>query len=72
LILFGIPAEASAAECTDSWIGPGEGSWTAGVNWSAGHAPGETDVACIGAGKTVKLTAAGANSVRGLQGGGVL
>jgi RHS repeat-associated protein len=48
------PAAASAAECTDTWIGPTESTWQTASNWSAGHVPGATDVACIGAGKTVK------------------
>jgi RHS repeat-associated protein len=49
-----LPSTASAAECTDTWIGPTESTWQTAANWSAGHVPGATDVACIGAGKTVK------------------
>lgn len=61
-----------AAECTNSWTGPAEGSWGTVGNWSAGHVPDESDVACIGSGKTVKLVAGGTQSVQGLQGAGAL
>lgn len=71
LLLACLPAAASAAECTDTYTGPWEGSWTAAVNWSAGT-PGEADVACIPAGKKVSMTAAGLNLVKGLQGEGAL
>jgi hypothetical protein len=71
LALAGLPAIASAAECTDTWTGPAEGSWGTASNWSAGHAPGESDVACIGLGKTVNMTS-GTNSVQGIQGEGTL
>jgi len=50
-----MPAKASAAECTDTWIGPAEGSWAIAANWSAAHVPSEADVACIQAGKAVKV-----------------
>jgi hypothetical protein len=72
LSLAGLPAFASAAECTDTWTGPAEGSWGTASSWSAGHAPGESDVACIGSGKTVNMTAAGTNTVQGVQGAGKL
>jgi len=61
-----------ASACTDSYIGPAEGSWATAANWSAGHPPTEADVACIGAGKSTKMTAAGVNAVAGLQGEGTL
>jgi RHS repeat-associated protein len=55
------PAGASAEPlCTDTWTGASEGEWTTAANWSAGHAPGSTDVACIGAGKTAKVTGSAA------------
>jgi RHS repeat-associated protein len=54
LTFGGFPATASAAECTNTWIGAAESTWQTASNWSAGHVPGATDVACIGAGKTVK------------------
>jgi RHS repeat-associated protein len=71
LLLAALPAFASAAECTDTYTGSWEGSWTAAVNWSAGT-PGEADVACIPSGKKVSMTAAGLNQVKGLQGEGTL
>ncbi len=49
---------ATAAECTNTWTGPSEGSWKKVANWSAGHAPSSTDVACIGSGSTVKVNEA--------------
>ncbi len=52
------PAFASAAECTDTWTGPAEGSWASAANWSAGHVPTTSDVACIGSGKTAKVNEA--------------
>jgi RHS repeat-associated protein len=72
LSLAVLPAIASAAECTDTWIGPAEGNWGTASSWSAGHAPGESDVACIGSGKTVNMIAAGTNPVQGVQGAGKL
>ncbi|MGN6276886.1 MAG: SMP-30/gluconolactonase/LRE family protein [Solirubrobacterales bacterium] len=71
LLLLALCATASAAECTDTWTGSSEGSWTTGSNWSAG-VPGEADVACIGAGKTVNVSAAGLTLVKGLEGEGGL
>ncbi len=65
------PGSALAAECTDTWTGPAEGSWANASNWSAGHAPGESDVACIGSGNTVNVTG-GTPSVQGVQGEGTL
>jgi RHS repeat-associated protein len=64
------PPRAFAAECTDTWTGPAEGSWAIASNWSAG-VPGEGDVACIGSGKTVNVTG-GTPSVQGVQGEGTL
>jgi RHS repeat-associated protein len=56
-----VPASASAEPlCTDTWTGASEGEWTTAANWSAGHAPGSTDVACIGAGKTAKVNGSAA------------
>lgn len=65
------PATAVAAECTDTWTGPAEGTWSTVANWSAGHVPGEADIACIGSGKTVNMTT-GTGSVKGIQGEGTL
>jgi RHS repeat-associated protein len=67
------PAAASAAECTDNYTGSAEGSWLTAGNWSAGHVPGATDVACIGAGKSVKFSNGGnTNQVAVVQGEGSL
>jgi hypothetical protein len=66
-----LPAVASAAECTDTWTGPAEGTWQTAANWSAGHVPTSFDVACIGSGKTAKVTA-GTNPVGVVQGEGTV
>lgn len=65
------PALASAAGCTDTWVGPAEGTWTTVSSWSSGHVPTEADVACIGSGKSVKVTS-GTNKVGAVQGEGGL
>ena len=66
-----LPSVASAAECTNTWTGPAESSWTTAGNWSAGHVPNESDVACIGSGKTVNITS-GTQKVSVVQGEGAL
>ncbi len=66
------PAIASAESlCTDTWTGPAEGSWRTAEDWSAGKVPSSTDVACIGSGKTVKVTE-GTNQAGVVQGAGTL
>jgi RHS repeat-associated protein len=55
LLTLALPSAAAAAECTDTWIGPAESKWDYNEYWSAGHAPTESDVACIGSGKTVRV-----------------
>ncbi len=51
------PVGASAEPlCTDTWTGPIEGTWQTASNWSTGSVPGSSDVACVGAGKSVKVT----------------
>jgi RHS repeat-associated protein len=56
-ILVLAPASALAEPvCTDTWTGPNEGTWQTAGNWSTGKVPSSTDVACIEAGKTVKVT----------------
>lgn len=67
-----LPSTAAAAECTNTWTGPAEGSWTTAANWSAGHVPTETDVACIGSGKTVNILASGTQKASVVQGEGAL
>jgi hypothetical protein len=50
-------AIVSETNCTDTWTGPSTGaSWSTGANWSAGHAPGSTDLACIGPDTTIQIT----------------
>lgn len=71
LLLVGVfalaPGSASAEPlCTDTWTGPVEGNWTTAEDWSTGKAPTSTDVACIGAEKTVSLTE-GANKTGVLE-----
>jgi RHS repeat-associated protein len=66
------PAGASAESlCTDTWTGPSEGSWETASNWSGGHIPGSSDVACIGSGKTV-TAASGTHQAGVVQGEGTL
>ncbi|MGH2853538.1 MAG: DUF6531 domain-containing protein [Solirubrobacteraceae bacterium] len=56
-VLAVVPAGASAEPlCTDNWTGPSEGAWQTASNWSTGKAPGSSDVVCIEAGRTVKVT----------------
>jgi RHS repeat-associated protein len=67
-----VPSAASAESlCTNTWTGPSEGSWLTAADWSAAHVPTSTDVACIGSGKTVKVTEA-TNQTGVLQGEGTL
>jgi len=55
LAILAVTAADASAEplCTNTWIGGAEGNWQEAANWSAGHAPTSTDVACIGTGKKV-------------------
>lgn len=57
LVVLLTAASAQAAECTNTWKGPVEGEWATVANWSAGHVPNESDVACIGSGKTARVKA---------------
>jgi RHS repeat-associated protein len=67
-----LPAGAWAEPvCTDTWTGPAEGPWTTAEDWSTGKVPTSTDVACIGTGKTVKVTE-GVNHTGIVQGEGAL
>ena len=66
-----LPTAAVAAECTDTWVGASEGTWQTATNWSAGHVPTSSDVACIGSGKTVKVSS-GTNKVGIVQSEGTL
>ncbi|HEX3174589.1 MAG TPA: hypothetical protein VHQ43_10300, partial [Solirubrobacterales bacterium] len=73
LILLAVllPSIALAAECTNTWSGPAEGSWQTASNWSAGHLPTSGEVACIGAGKTANLSS-GTQQVGVVQGEGAV
>lgn len=72
VVSCGVPVLASAEPvCTDTWTGPAEGKWSESVNWSAGHVPTSSDVACIGSGKTVTLSS-GAGVAGVVQGAGSL
>jgi Ig domain of plant-specific actin-binding protein/Bacterial Ig-like domain len=58
--------------CTDTWTGDaGDGLWQTAANWSTGAVPAANDVACIGAGETVDVTA-GANQVSSIEDEGAL
>ncbi len=70
LLMVGSPAAHAESLCTDTWVGPAEGSWTTVSDWSSAKVPGTSDVACIGSGKTVTLT--GTQSVEVVQGEGSL
>jgi RHS repeat-associated protein len=54
--VLALPATASAAACGNTWGGPAEGSWGTPANWSAGHVPTSSEVACIGSGVTVEAS----------------
>lgn len=69
LLLLVLPGAAQAAECTNTWTGPTEGNWATAGNWSAGHAPTSSEVACIGAEKTAKVNS-GSQTAAAIQGEG--
>ncbi|MBK9571447.1 MAG: hypothetical protein IPO43_01420 [Rhodoferax sp.] len=54
-MMLGTAMSASAATCT--W-NPATGNWNVGANWSCGFVPVNLDLAVIGSGKTVTVTAA--------------
>jgi hypothetical protein len=56
LVVLVLPAVASAAVCTNTYKGPAEGEYQIAANWSAEHVPTSSDVVCVGAGETVKVT----------------
>ena len=66
-----LPSSALSAECTTSWVGPVEGTWQTASNWSAGSVPTESDVVCIGSGKTVNVNS-GVNKAGVIQSEGTL
>jgi RHS repeat-associated protein len=55
--LLGLGVALARAEplCTDTWAGASEGAWAVASNWSAGHVPSSSDVACVGVGRTVTV-----------------
>lgn len=69
LVALYVPASAAGAECTNTWIGTGEGEWHLAENWSAGKAPSSTEVACVPKEKTA-VVSTGANFAEVLQGEG--
>jgi len=76
VLLIGVlalaPAGASAEPlCTDTWTGPAEGEWLTAGDWSTGKVPTSASVACIGSGKTVKVTES-ASETGVVQGEGTL
>jgi RHS repeat-associated protein len=74
MVLFAVLAVGAASAsaeslCTDTWVGPSEGAWETAADWSTGEVPTSVDVACVGAGKTVKISS-GTHEVGVLQGEG--
>jgi RHS repeat-associated protein len=54
-----VPSGASAESlCTDTFTGASEATWQTPANWSTGKVPTSSDVACVGSGKTVKVSSA--------------
>ena len=60
--LLALPGGVSAEpSCTDIWTGgASDGLWQSAGNWSTASVPVSSDVACIGSGTTVKVTAGSA------------
>jgi RHS repeat-associated protein len=71
LLVVGSPAARAESLCTDTWVGPAEGSWETATDWSGGVVPSSSDTACIGAGKKVHV-ASGAQQAAIVQGEGTL
>jgi RHS repeat-associated protein len=71
LLALCLPSIASAAGCTDTWVGPAEGAWSNSANWSTGNVPGKAATACIGSGKTVGVSERGVE-VGSIQAGGTV
>ncbi len=70
LMLAPVGARAEGL-CTDKWKGPSAGEWSVAADWSAGHVPESSDVACIGSGATVSVYGSG-NVTGAVQGEGTL
>lgn len=58
---------ASAAECTNTWVGPAGAGWEVAEYWSAESVPTSTDVVCVPAEETVVIDG-GARQAEVLQG----
>jgi len=71
LLSGGAASSAVAAECTTTWTGAAEGNWHSTTGWSAGKVPTASDVACIGTGKTVRVST-GPQAAGVVQGEGTL
>ena len=56
MLALGSAGASAEPLCTDTWTGSSEGAWQTASNWSAGHTPTSSDVACIGAGTTVNVS----------------
>jgi RHS repeat-associated protein len=71
-VALGHPGLAAAEPlCTNTWTGPSEGRWETAEYWSAARVPAPSDVACIGAGKIVKVESTG-DTAGVVQGEGTL
>ncbi len=52
------PASGSPSQpttCTDTWVGASTGKWAKASNWSTGHTPTASDIACIPSGVEVDV-----------------
>jgi hypothetical protein len=65
-----LSASATAASCTDNFIGSNEGQWSDAANWSAGI-PGSTAVACWPSNITVVVSSDYVATGNAIQGGGL-
>src|SRR5580700_3349404 len=71
VLAWGAASASAEPLCEDTWTGPAEGEWTTAEDWNTGKVPTSTSVACIGSGKTVKITI-GSNQTGVVQGAGAL
>ena len=71
VMVLGAASASAEPLCTDSWTGPSEGEWATAGDWSTGKVPTSTDVACVGAEKTVNVYG-GTNQVDVLEVKGTL
>ncbi len=55
-LVLGATGASAEPLCTDTWTGASEGTWQTASNWSAGHVPTSSDVACLGAGTSVTVS----------------